>query len=381
MSISFQSQKEEFLNKLNTLKFRKTLKKENETLKKWNYTRTNLLILANKELNERKKNSDKVSKINSRTIRDAERDFSEPNVHIVQLKAEKYSFSPTYSGNQGEKYQMRKGSKFQSNDSFSMLAELVPRASLSTGNIYENNYHLHSHKSVSPMKEIDNQYGSICNLEEEEPYLRLRKKTSIGQKKIQHFRRSVLVKMSNESKFNSPEPTPSQSRRDSIVSLNNHLELINIDCGILKNEKTAKRSETGFKYLRKLSRKLKKKNKHRDFSKEKSEGKKSSSKIISGYWETFSNLSANSNSKIKTSLPSPNLVIINSKFDSNTDTNRDKNYTSNIVANMESNNIFINLEGIPNYIQTESAYDANKTSNLDFVIKLHKIGKNKKKNE
>lgn len=103
------------------------------------------------------------------------------------------------------------------------------------------------------------------------------RKISIGQKKIDHFNK-ILVE--ERKKMNSLSPIKA-NKKESMLNLNftysnqvmntndgnvsvlNNLEYINVDSGVLMNENTKKRAETGFRYLQELSQNLKFKKKRK----------------------------------------------------------------------------------------------------------------------
>lgn len=228
--------------------------------KKFNTTRTNLLVLVNKELTENKKTS--RTKINSQSLKDAEMNYNSQNNQYFHIEEDIYS--PRC--HMGEVAQHRHGETLLSCDSYSPIEKSPLSNKLS---LLDRSIHLNSSRCDD----------SICNTPK-------REKTSIAGKKLNYFRLSTIMKV-NENNFEKKENSQNHKgyknsqffkysnknlqRRPSITStlLNNNLtkidvnlEYINVDHGILKKN-TLKRTEKGFKYLRSLAKKFKKPSKKR----------------------------------------------------------------------------------------------------------------------
>jgi hypothetical protein len=215
--------------------------------KKCNSTRTNLLLLVNKEFTENKKIS--KTKINSQSLKDAEINYTSQNSVYVSIQENIYS--PRC--HMGEVIQQKHGDCIHSCDSYSPI-EKSPLSKFSNLD-----------------KSLSRGDDSFCNSPK-------RIKTSIAGKKLNYFRVSTIMKIEEnfqknenfqkKSKFlNNNNFKPRPSITSTLLNKNNkidaNLEYINVDHGILKKN-TLKRTEKGFKYLRSLARKYKKPGKRRN---------------------------------------------------------------------------------------------------------------------
>jgi hypothetical protein len=220
--------------------------------KKCNSTRTNLLLLVNKEFTENKKIS--KTKINSQSLKDAEINYTKQNSVYVSIQENIYS--PRC--HMGEVIQQKHGDCIHSCDSYSPI-EKSPLSKFSNLD-----------------KSLSRGDDSFCNSPK-------RIKTSIAGKKLNYFRVSTIMKIEEnfqknenfekneifqkKSKFSNNNFKPRPSITSTLLNKNNkidaNLEYINVDHGILKKN-TLKRTEKGFKYLRSLARKYKKPAKRRN---------------------------------------------------------------------------------------------------------------------
>jgi hypothetical protein len=287
---------------------------------KGNNTRTNLLVLVSRELTENKKSS--KTKINSKTLPDAEKEYNSQNSQYVNLKVNIYS--PRC--NMGEGTQQKHGGVILSCDSNSPW-EKSPLSKYSGMNI-----------SMLDISAVNSSHyeDSLGNSPK-------RLKTSVAGKKINFFRMSTLAKIENieeegsnmsksENLLNNIENskyenlnTKNKAGSNKLMTntVDENLELINVDHGFIKNKNTLKRTEKGFKYLRSLARKFKKPVKKRHFKVDKEPNFEAMKEILclkenieldslnASPCANNNNLSTHNYSHLQNNLMNNNLIIPN----------------------------------------------------------------------